>query len=223
MQIRMVVTTSRASASRPGTRPSTRRRRRLASVMVPTVTAVPSGVRTTSSPTSSRPRAAQRAALRRSPREAVDRWVAPGPGRRGRLDDLGALAGTAAVRQWADQADRVTPVLRTDAPTGERVDEVEFHPAYHRADAVAVGDGPHREPWTRPADSSAHARRAAGFVMWSRSSPATSAGVDDVCRRAGPRGRARRGGALAAGLASRATTRAARRRPARPGSPSAWA
>ena len=101
--------------------------------------------------------------------EAVDRWVAPAdPGAAAALDDLGALAGTPQVRQWADQADRVTPVLRTHAPTGERVDEVEFHPAYHRLMEVAVGNGLTAEPWTRPADSGAHVRRAAGFVVWSQ-------------------------------------------------------
>ena len=101
--------------------------------------------------------------------EAVDRWVTPSdPAGAAALDDLGALAGTPDVRQWADQADRVTPVLRTHAPTGERVDEVEFHPAYHRLMQVAVGHGLTAEPWTRPADSGAHARRAAGFVVWSQ-------------------------------------------------------
>ena len=101
--------------------------------------------------------------------EAVDRWVAPGdPGGAASLDDLGRLAGTAEVRLWADQADRVTPVLRTHAPTGERLDEVEFHPAYHRLMEVAVGNGLTAEPWTRPAGTGAHARRAAGFLVWSQ-------------------------------------------------------
>ena len=101
--------------------------------------------------------------------EAVDRWVTPvDPGGAADLDELGTLAGTPVVRQWADQADRVTPVLRTHAPTGERVDEVEFHPAYHRLMEVAVGNGLTAEPWTRPADSGAHVRRAAGFVVWSQ-------------------------------------------------------
>ena len=101
--------------------------------------------------------------------EAVERWIAPAdPDGAAALDDLGGLAGTPEVRQWADQADRVTPVLRTHAPTGDRVDEVEFHPAYHHLLEVAVGNGLTAEAWTRPADSGAHARRAAGFVVWSQ-------------------------------------------------------
>jgi putative acyl-CoA dehydrogenase len=101
--------------------------------------------------------------------EAVDRWVAPAdPRGAAALDDLGVLAGTAEVRLWADQADGSPPVLRTHAPTGERIDEVEFHPAYHRLLEVAVGNGLTAEPWTRPAGSGAHARRAAGFMLWSQ-------------------------------------------------------
>ncbi len=72
--------------------------------------------------------------------EAVDRWVVPAdPAGAAALDALGELAGTPEVRLWADAADRVTPVLRTHSPTGERVDEVEYHPAYHRLMEVAVG------------------------------------------------------------------------------------
>ncbi|HEX6918568.1 MAG TPA: acyl-CoA dehydrogenase family protein [Phycicoccus sp.] len=101
--------------------------------------------------------------------EAVDRWVRPhDPDGADGLGDLGRLAGSAEPRHWADQADRVTPVLRTHAPTGERLDEVEYHPAYHRLMEVAVGHGLTAEPWTRPAGSGAHARRAAGFILWSQ-------------------------------------------------------
>lgn len=101
--------------------------------------------------------------------EAVERWVRPAD-RVGAdaLGALGRLAGTPEVRAWADHADRVPPVLRTHAPTGERLDEVDFHPDYHRLLEVAVGEGLTAEPWTRPARSGAHARRAAGFVLWSQ-------------------------------------------------------
>ncbi|QIM20775.1 DNA alkylation response protein [Phycicoccus sp. HDW14] len=101
--------------------------------------------------------------------EAVARWVEPHDADgAAALTDLGRLAGTAEVRHWADQADRVTPVLRTHSPTGERLDEVEYHPAYHRLMEVAVGEGLTAEPWTRPQGSGAHARRAAAFVVWSQ-------------------------------------------------------
>ena len=86
--------------------------------------------------------------------EAVERWVSPDdPAGAATLSDLGALAGTDEVRTWADQADRVTPVLRTHAATGERLDEVEYHPSYHRLMEVAVGHGLTAEPWARPPGS----------------------------------------------------------------------
>ena len=101
--------------------------------------------------------------------EAVERWVTPAdPEGADEVRDLGTLAGTTAVRAWAEQADRIPPVLHTHAPTGERVDEVEYHPAYHHLMEVAVGRGLTAEPWTRPPGQGAHARRAAGFVVWSQ-------------------------------------------------------
>jgi putative acyl-CoA dehydrogenase len=101
--------------------------------------------------------------------EAVTRWVEPHDVHGAdELHALGRVAGSAEVRRWADDADRVTPVLRTHTPTGERLDEVTFHPSYHRLMEVAVGHGLTAEPWTRPAGSGAHARRAAGFIVWSQ-------------------------------------------------------
>ena len=127
------------------------------------------------------------------------------------------------MRQRADAADRVTPVLRTHAATGERIDEVEFHPAYHRLMEVAVGNGLTAEPWTRPADSAAHARRAAGFIVWSQveaghlcpvsmtyaAAPALATEPDVAARWMPGSPRAR-------------TTRCSPRGPTRPASPSAW-
>lgn len=101
--------------------------------------------------------------------EALARWVTPvDPDASTALHDLGVRAGGAEARAWGEQADRVPPVLRTHAPTGHRVDEVEYHPAYHRLMETAVGAGLTAEPWTRPSGSGAHARRAAGFVVWSQ-------------------------------------------------------
>ncbi|WP_392542219.1 acyl-CoA dehydrogenase family protein [Oryzobacter telluris] len=101
--------------------------------------------------------------------DAVERWVEPhDPEGAASLDDLGALAGSEQARAWGDDVERVPPVLRTHSPTGERLDEVAFHPSYHRLLEVAVGAGLTAEPWTRPEGSGAHARRAAGFLVWSQ-------------------------------------------------------
>ena len=98
--------------------------------------------------------------------EAIQRWG--GPGVEATLHDLGRRAGTAEARAWGDDADVHPPRLRTHSPGGERVDRVDYHPAYHQLLRVAVGAGLTGEPWTRPPGSGAHLRRAAGFLMWSQ-------------------------------------------------------
>lgn len=85
------------------------------------------------------------------------------------LDDLhriGRLAGSEQVQQWADQANRHEPELRTHDRYGNRIDEVEFHPAYHALMDVALREGLAGAPWAddRPG---AHVARAAGFMVWS--------------------------------------------------------
>jgi putative acyl-CoA dehydrogenase len=82
------------------------------------------------------------------------------------LHRVGRLAGSEEVQRWADQANRHEPELRTHDRYGNRVDEVDFHPAYHRLMDVAVREGLAGAPWadTRPG---AHVARAAGFMVWS--------------------------------------------------------
>ncbi|ABW15771.1 acyl-CoA dehydrogenase domain protein [Parafrankia sp. EAN1pec] len=89
-------------------------------------------------------------------------------GAAGHADDLhrlGRLAGTAEAQRWGDEANRCPPVLRTHDRYGNRVDEVDFHPAWHELLRVAVGAGLAGAPWAadRPG---AHVARAAGFLVW---------------------------------------------------------
>ena len=98
--------------------------------------------------------------------EGIDRWGREQDHRE--LEALGALAGSAEAQAWGDQADRNPPVLRTHSPQGDRIDEVDFHPAWHRLLDTAVSYGLTAEPWTRPSGTGAHLRRAAGFVAWSQ-------------------------------------------------------
>lgn len=98
--------------------------------------------------------------------EAVSRWVAAeevAP-----LGELGRLAGSPEAQDHGRLADANRPVLRTHDARGNRVDEVEFHPSWHWLMARAVGAGLTAEPWTTPVGHGAHARRAAGFMIWSR-------------------------------------------------------
>jgi putative acyl-CoA dehydrogenase len=84
------------------------------------------------------------------------------------LKALGDLAGSVEAQTWGDQADRNLPVLQTHSPQGDRIDEVDYHPAWHRLMSTAVSNGLTAEPWTRPAGTGAHVRRAVGFVAWSQ-------------------------------------------------------
>jgi putative acyl-CoA dehydrogenase len=83
------------------------------------------------------------------------------------VGDLGRLAGTQQAIDWGFQANANPPQLRTYDRFGERVDEVEFHPAWHELMRVAVGHGLHALPWREPRVG-AHAARAAAFYIWSQ-------------------------------------------------------
>ena len=83
------------------------------------------------------------------------------------LASLGRRSGSAEAAEWAVQANRQSPVLRSHDRYGHRIDEVEFSPAWHQLMTVAVEEGLHGRPWTDPADH-AHLRRAAGFYLWSQ-------------------------------------------------------
>ncbi|ARH94172.1 acyl-CoA dehydrogenase family protein [Streptomyces sp. MOE7] len=86
------------------------------------------------------------------------------------VTELGALAGSAAVQDQARWAEEQPPRLHTHDRTGHRIDEVEFHPAWHQLMTVAVEHGLHAAPWAdrRPG---AHLVRAAKFYVWSQAEP----------------------------------------------------
>ncbi|WP_405589132.1 acyl-CoA dehydrogenase family protein [Streptomyces sp. NBC_01190] len=98
--------------------------------------------------------------------EAVARHAEPGrlPEISGELAELGRAAGSAQAQLWATEANTVTPVLRTHDRYGHRIDEVDFHPSWHRLLGHAVSAGL-TDAWSRP---DGHLRRAAGFLVWSQ-------------------------------------------------------
>jgi putative acyl-CoA dehydrogenase len=65
--------------------------------------------------------------------------------------------------EWGRLANEHPPVLRTHDRYGERIDEVEFHDAWHRLLALGVEAGVHALPW-RERSRGAHVARAAAFV-----------------------------------------------------------
>jgi putative acyl-CoA dehydrogenase len=81
--------------------------------------------------------------------------------------ELGQLAGTQQAIDWGFQANANPPKLHTHDRFGERIDEVEFHPAWHELMKISVGHGLHALPWREPRPG-AHAARAAAFYIWSQ-------------------------------------------------------
>src|SRR5207247_24128 len=81
-----------------------------------------------------------------------------------RVRTLGELAGGEALR-WGVQANANPPVLRTHDRYGHRLDEVEFHPAWHELLRLAVGHALHALPWCDPRPRAPVARAALLFVL----------------------------------------------------------
>ncbi len=83
------------------------------------------------------------------------------------LHTLGARAGSAEAIGWGFDANRYPPELHTHDRFGHRIDEITYHPSYHRLLTVAVEAGLHAAPW-RDGRPGAHVARAAGFYVWSQ-------------------------------------------------------
>jgi putative acyl-CoA dehydrogenase len=83
------------------------------------------------------------------------------------LHELGNLAGAAETQQHARLANENPPVLRSHDSRGNRIDEVEFHPAWHALLGTAVRHGLHAAPWADPMPG-AHVARAAKFYVWAQ-------------------------------------------------------
>jgi putative acyl-CoA dehydrogenase len=86
------------------------------------------------------------------------------------LSRLGAVVGTAGMQNHARLANVHTPQLHSHDRQGRRIDQVEFHPSYHTLMSAAVGAGLHGAPWA-DAGTSAHVRRAAGFMLFTELEP----------------------------------------------------
>ncbi|MBT2364171.1 acyl-CoA dehydrogenase family protein [Streptomyces sp. ISL-10] len=98
--------------------------------------------------------------------EAVERHVAPElrDVAHEELSALGQTAGSSQAQEWGTQANENPPKLRTHDRYGNRIDEVDFHPAWHRLLGHGVSAGL-VNAWNRPAG---HVRRAAGFLVWTQ-------------------------------------------------------
>ncbi|HEX4620205.1 MAG TPA: isovaleryl-CoA dehydrogenase [Myxococcaceae bacterium] len=85
-------------------------------------------------------------------------WALP------QIREVGALAGGQA-QAWGFQANRHPPELRTFDRYGHRIDEVEFHPAWHQLMGEAVSHALHSLPWREAKPGAYVARAAMGYAL----------------------------------------------------------
>ena len=88
----------------------------------------------------------------------------------GELTDVGTLVGSTQFQHDAKLANTITPELHTFDRWGNRIDEVEYHPSYHRIIAAAVEHGAHTRCWADPQPGS-HVARAAIFMLFGQIEP----------------------------------------------------
>jgi putative acyl-CoA dehydrogenase len=93
--------------------------------------------------------------------EAVERegagWVSE------RASALGRFVGGEPQQSWGRLANENRPVLRTFDRYGHRIDEVEFHPAWHQLMKMGVEHELHSLPWTSQ-EPAPHTARAALYM-----------------------------------------------------------
>ncbi|SMX89247.1 acyl-CoA dehydrogenase family protein [Brevibacterium antiquum] len=100
--------------------------------------------------------------------DAVDRYAPQAS--RSELSRIGDLVGSADFINDARLANEHGPKLATHDEWGNRVDSIEFHPAYHRIIGEALRSGAHSHAWADPGPG-ANPERAARFMLFSQIEP----------------------------------------------------
>src|SRR5690348_11606838 len=81
------------------------------------------------------------------------------------LDALGARLGRPEVLDLARLANANGPRLVAFDRSGRRIDEIEFHPAWHELMALMIGAGAHSAPWADPRPG-AQVARAGAYLLF---------------------------------------------------------
>jgi putative acyl-CoA dehydrogenase len=81
------------------------------------------------------------------------------------VSELGSEVGSGRMQTLARLANRFIPELRTHDRFGNRIDFVEFHPAYHEIMKIAFGAGVHSFAWTAARPGGHVARAALSYLM----------------------------------------------------------
>ena len=85
------------------------------------------------------------------------------------LSDFGARVGSAETAEWAMQANANPPQLKAFDRYGRRIDEVDFHPAYHRLMALGLDAGIASAAWSGAA--AGHVLHAALEFLMAQAEP----------------------------------------------------
>lgn len=80
------------------------------------------------------------------------------------ISELGALLGTEEAQRWGFDANENRPVLHTHDRSGNRRDEVVFHPSWHNLMRTSIAHKLHSLPWIEK-KKGAHAARAALLMI----------------------------------------------------------
>lgn len=81
------------------------------------------------------------------------------------LRELGALLGRSETLELGRLANAYPPKLHNFDRAGHRIDEVEFHPAWHQLMSMLIAHGTHASPWER-GESGAQVARAARYILF---------------------------------------------------------
>lgn len=88
---------------------------------------------------------------------------------RDELDQLGRYVTAPEAQELARMANRSVPELRTHGPRGERIDTIDFHPAWHALMRRSMAAGLHASIWDAKSEDEAkgqaHKLRAARFYL----------------------------------------------------------
>lgn len=85
---------------------------------------------------------------------------------------LGAAAASEEAMQWGEDANRYPPELNAFDRFGRRIDEVRFHPAYHKLMSLAMEHRIHSIGW-REKQSGRHVAHAALLALFSQAEAGT--------------------------------------------------
>lgn len=88
---------------------------------------------------------------------------------RAKLSEFGRRCGAFETQEWSRQAQETLPKLRSFDRFGHRLDEVEFHPAYHSLMSLGLDNGLSAAAWTQ--EEAGHVLHGAMMILMNQADP----------------------------------------------------